>query len=130
MWEKVVYVANDGTEFESEEQAFEYEMKDAAVILQNPNHFVAYDSNGRPMKTEISELEYTLENAYFMDVKTEEAAEALKNAQSAYNVGMPVPEEIGHFRWDDNYSEWQELLDELEELNDNWAALGKKFTMV
>ena len=130
MWEKVVYVANDGTEFESEEQAFEYEMKDAAAILQNPNHFVAYDSNGRPMKTEMSELEYTLENAYFMSVKTEEAAEALKNAQSAYNVDMPIPEEIGHFRWDDNYSEWHELLDELEELNNAWAALGKKFTMV
>ena len=130
MWEKVVYVANDGTEFENEEQAFEYEMKDAATILQNSDHFVAYDSNGRPMKTEISELEYTLENAYFMSIRTEEAAEALKNAQSAYNVGMPVPEEIGHFRWDDNYSEWHELLDELEELNNAWAALGKKFTMV
>lgn len=130
MWEKVVYVTNDGTEFENEEQAFEYEMKDAATILQNPDHFVAYDSNGRPMKTEISELEYTLENAYFMSVRTEEAAEALKNAQSAYNVDMPVPEEIGHFRWDDGYSEWHELLDDLQELNDNWAALGKKFTMV
>ena len=130
MWEKVVYVANDGTEFESEEQAFEYEMKDAAAILQNPNHFVAYDSNGRPMKTEMSELEYTLENAYFMSVKTEEAVEALKNAQSVYDVDMPVPDEIGHFRWDDNYSEWHELLDELEELNNACAALGKKFTMV
>ena len=130
MWEKVVYVANDGTEFENEEQAFEYEMKDAATILQNSDHFVAYDSNGRPMKTEISELEYTLENAYFMSIRTEEAAEALKNAQSAYNVDMPVPEEIGHFRWDDGYSEWHELLDDLEELNNAWAALGKKFTMV
>lgn len=130
MWEKIIYVANDGTEFESEEQAFEYEMKDAAAILQNPDHFVAYDSNGRPMKTEMSELEYTLENAYFMSVKTEEAVEALKNAQSAYHVDLPVPEEIGHFRWDDGYSEWHELLDELEQLNNAWAALGKKFTVV
>lgn len=130
MWEKVIYVTNDGTEFESEERAFEHEIKDAAAILQNTDHFIAYDSNGHLMKTEISELEYTLENAYFMSVKTEEAVEALKNAQSVYEVDMPVPEEIGHFRWDDSYSEWRELLDELKELNDNWGALGKKFTMV
>lgn len=130
MWEKVVYVANDGTEFDSEEKAFEYEMKDAGAILRDTQHFIAYDSHGRPMKTEVPELEYTLENAYFMSVKTEEAVEALENAQNAYNVDMPVPDEIGHFRWDDNYSEWHELLDELKELNDNWAALGKKFTMV
>lgn len=130
MWEKVIYVTNDGTEFDSEEKAFEYEMKDAAAILQNTDHFIAYDSNGHPMKTEISVLECTLENAYFMSVKTEEAVEALKSVQNAYDVDMPVPEEIGHFRWDDNYSEWRELLDELEELNDAWTALGKKFTMV
>lgn len=130
MWEKVVYVTNDGTQFESEEQAFDYEMKDAAAILQNTDHFIAYDPHGRPMKTEISELEHTLENAYFMDVKTEEAVKALESAQSAYAVGMPIPNTIGHFRWDDNYSEWHELLDELKELNDNWAALGRKFTMV
>ena len=65
-----------------------------------------------------------------MSVKTEEATEALENVQSAYNVHIPVPKGIGHFRWDDNYSEWHELLDELEELNNAWAALGKKFTMV
>ena len=130
MWEKVVYVANDGTEFESEEEAFEYEMKDAGAILRDTDHFVAYDSNGRPMSTEAPELEYTLENAYFMSVKTEEAVEALETAQRAYSLRMPVPEEIGHFRWDDRDSEWRELLDDLHELNDNWAALGKKFTMV
>lgn len=128
MWEKTVYVTNDGTEFESEEQAFEYEMKDAATILQNTDHFIAYDSDGHPMKTGISELEYTLENAYFIDVKTEEAVKALESAQSVY--GVSVPEEIGHFRWDDNYSDWHELFDELEALNEAWAALGKKFTMV
>ena len=130
MWEKVVYVANDGTEFESEEKAFEHEMKDAGAILRNTDHFVAYDSNGSPMSTEIPELEYTLENAYFMSVKTEEAVEALETAQRAYNLDTPVPEEIGHFRWDDRNSEWRELLDDLRELNDNWAALGKKFTMI
>lgn len=130
MWEKVVYVANDGTEFKSEEEAFEYEMKDAGAILRNTDHFVAYDSIGRPMNTENPELGYTLENAYFMSVKTEEAVEALETAQRAYNLDTPVPEEIGHFRWDDRNSEWRELLDDLKELNDNWAALGKKFTMV
>ena len=130
MWEKVVYVANDGTEFESEEKAFEYEMKDAWAILRNTDHFVAYDSNGSPMSTEIPELEYTLENAYFMSVKTEEAVKALETAQRVYSLRLPVPEEIGLFRWDDRNSEWRELLDDLHELNDIWAALGKKFTMV
>ena len=130
MWEKVVYVANDGTEFKSEEEAFEYEMKDAGAILRNTDHFIAYDSNVRPMSTETPELENTLENAYFMSVKTEEAVEALETAQRAYNLGLPVPEEIGLFRWDDRNSEWRELLDDLHELNDIWAALGKKFTIV
>ena len=130
MWEKVVHVANDGMEFESEEEAFEYEMKDAGAILRNTDHFVAYDSNGSPMSTEIPELEYTLENAYFMSIKTEEAVKALETARNAGYVDTILPGEIGHFRWDDSSSGWIELLDDLQELNDNWAALGKKFTMV
>ena len=130
MWEKVVYVANDGTEFKNEEEALEYEMKDVAAILCNTDHFVAYDSIGRPMNTENPELGYTLENAYFMSVKTEEAVEALETAQNAGYVDTILPDEIGHFRWDEGSSEWRELLDDLQELNDNWAALGKKFTMV
>ena len=131
MWDKTVYVTNDGTEFEREEQAFEYEIKDALVILSNPEHFIAYNKHGRIMKTEDSKkLGQTLENVWFMDVKTIEAVEALYRAVSAYNIDPSIPSEIGHFRWDDGCLEWRELLDDLQELNDNWAALGKKFTIV
>lgn len=131
MWEKTVYVTNDGMEFEREEEAFEYEMKDALAVLSNPEHFIAYKEDGKIMETEDSEkLGWTLENAWFMDVKTEKAVDALSHAFSAYNISTPVPDDIGHFRWDDNYTEWRELLDDLQILNDNWAALGKGFTMV
>lgn len=129
MWAKVVYVANDGTEFKNEEEALEHEMKDAGVILRNTEHFVAYDSNGSPMNTEIPELEYILENAFFMSVKTEEAVKALETAQNAGYVDTILPDDIGHFRWDDNKMKWIELLEDLEELNDAWKAIGKKFTL-
>lgn len=130
MWEKIVYVANDGTEFKSEEEAFEYEMKDALTILSNLDNFIAFDSEGSVMNTNPDELPYTLENAYFMDVKTEKAIDALKSADAAYELSAALPDDIGHFRWDDNKMKWIELLEDLEELNDAWKAIGKKFTLV
>lgn len=130
MWEKTVYVASDGTEFDLEEAALEHEIKDILVILSNPEHFAAFDSKGSIMDTSCEGLEYTLENAYFMTVKTEKAVEALLGAEAAYTLSSDLPNDIGHFRWDEDTLRWYELLEELERLNENWAALGKKFTLI
>ena len=71
-----------------------------------------------------------MDNAFFMSIKTEKAVDALNEAFNVFNIEGFAPFEIGHFRWDEGVYEWRELLDDLQELNNNWAALNKRFTMV
>jgi len=110
---EIIYRADDGTEFNNEDDCAEYEEKQRIGEMKLASRF--WDNKGRPMA--INNLAETVENAYYAELATDEEAVFIDNY--AYEkVGCCIFEdagdaEAGRYYYDSYRDAWKNI----EELN-------------
>lgn len=87
---KVVYYADDGTEFETEDECREYEKKMANILIEFTNSIHAYDDNGKVINLndyDTEEWEEAFEKITHIQFDTQKAIDCyLKHAISEYGM--------------------------------------------
>jgi len=115
MTEITRYVANDGKEFDDEDDCMEYEM--SLMPGANEVTMLAHCRNGRLSIT------HDIEDASYMYVHTSDAVDYL--TEKGDYIGVIVPESVGFFRWNGDRSEWIDIEMEIEQLQEIIEELKK-----
>ena len=106
---QVIYRADDGTDFRSEEECEAYENQQKLKGMNFQSRF--FDENGRLIPME--DIVYCVERAWYMEIATMEEARFLAEyAEREVGIvlfaGKPT---TGRFYWDDNVEEWHDIED-------------------
>lgn len=106
---QIIYRADDGTDFRSEEECEAYENKKKIAAMNLQSRF--FDHGGDLM--DITDLYNCIENGWYMEIVTSQ--EAIFIAEYAEKmVGITLFEgkpTTGRFYWDDNVEEWHDIED-------------------
>lgn len=106
---QIIYRANDGTDFHSEEECESYENKQKIAAMNLQSRF--FDYGGDIM--DITDLYNCIENGWYMEIATnQEAIFIAKYAEETVGVtlfeGKPT---TGRFYWNDINEEWRDIED-------------------
>ena len=105
---EIIYRAEDGTDFYSEDECLEYESKMKIATMNLKSRF--FDSNGVLM--DINDLFNCLEKGYYMELATVEEAKFIAE-YSEKEVGMTIfyttSPSIGRYYWDEHRTEWRNV---------------------
>lgn len=110
---EIIYRADDGTDFHSEEECEAYENKKKIAAMNLKSRF--FDDRGRPM--DITNLYDCIENGWYMEIANLEEAEFIAE-YAEKEVAMVLFEDCpktGRFYWDDGNEEWHNV-EELYEI--------------
>lgn len=112
------YVANDGIEFDDEDECLEYELK---VKVKNIYGFTIYDCNGKEIKpTDYRDLDCFIDEARYIkitDIKGWDAFSELCEENDVYfDYGMDDFYERGLYFFDDDHEYWVSWEAEYEKL--------------
>lgn len=110
MREITKYVCNDGTEFEFEVDALDYELK----LFKKNTKILFYNKDGESINVKNDDA---LENCYYMYIPENEDLEALEAI-----CGIIVPTESGLWHYDETYDEWVTPEQEIEKLKEKWKV--------
>lgn len=124
---KVIYYADDGTEFESEKKCREYERKISNILVEWKNSIHAYDNNRCIVDLEEHDAEawvYAFESIEFIQFDTQKAIDCFMD-YAIHEFGLVniaadicrnvVPGERYFYDWDAD--EWVCLEDKQKELD-------------
>ena len=104
---QVIYRADDGTDFRSEEECEAYENKKKIAAMNLQSRFFNHDGD----LMDITDLYYCIENGWYMEIAN--MAEAQFIAEYAEcEVGITLFAArpcMGRFYWDDNTEEWHNV---------------------
>lgn len=118
---QIIYRADDGTEFYSEEECEAYEDKKKIAAMNLQSRF--FTSDGDPM--DINDLYNCIENGWYMEIANMEEARFIAE-YTEREVGITLfttKPYMGRFYWDDNVDEWRNI----EELYKAYAKKLKIF---
>ena len=106
---QIIYRADDGTDFRSEEECEAYENQQKLKGMNFQSRF--FDENGRLIPME--DIVYCVERAWYMEIATMEEARFLAEyAEREVGIvlfaGKPT---TGRFYWDDSVEEWHDIED-------------------
>ena len=104
---QVIYLANDGTIFYSEEECEVYEEKKKIADMNLQSRF--FDRNGNLM--DITNLDNCIENGWYMEIADMTEAKfiadyAKREVGTTLFTTCPC---IGRFYWDDNTDKWRNI---------------------
>ena len=106
---QIIYRADDGTDFRSEEECEAYENKKKIAAMNLQSRF--FDRYGDLM--DIADLYDCIENGWYMEIATNpEAIFIAEYAEREVGIvlfaGKPT---TGRFYWDDDVDEWHDIED-------------------
>ena len=104
---QIIYRADDGTDFRSEEECEAYENKKKIAAMNLKSRFFNYD--GKLM--DITDLYNCIENGWYMEiVNMEEARFIAEYAEREVGITLFAARPcMGRFYWDDNIEEWRNV---------------------
>lgn len=128
MIEKIVYVANDGTEFESKEKCLGYEATmDFSDILCAVDF---YSENGEiiPSGHDLTQFNRAYDDALFIVIPSSSNLKDERIKKFSENVmndlyGKTFPTTTGIYRWNAWDGEWTSFEDDSNELIEKWSDL-------
>ncbi len=125
MIEKTMYIANDGTTFEDEEDCREYEARmEFSDILQS---VILFSEDGEVINFEnnLDAFYEALDEAIFIRIPSSLKDERIKNfSDTVYELdGKPFPTTTGLYRWDYNMDEWVSFKAETHRLIEMWEPM-------
>lgn len=128
MIEKTVYVANDGTEFENEEECLEYE---AVTNFSDILHTVLFHSETGeiiPSNHDLNQFNRAYDDALFIVIPSSSNLKDERIKKFSDNVmndlyGKIFPTTTGIYRWNAWDDEWTSFEDDSNELIEKWSNL-------
>ena len=129
MIEKIVYVADDGKEFETEEECIAYENRDS--IHKILDAVTLYNIDGeRINRATVFENFIELFNSYLtkyliIDSSANEE-DLIRFSSFLYNVhGVEFPTCAGKYRWDSDKENWVEFEEDIRNFKAMWDSIIK-----
>ena len=104
---KIIYRANDGTDFYSESDCEAYENKKKIAAMNLKSRF--FDIYGKLM--DITDLDNCIENSWYMEIDNMAEAKFLSE-YAKRESGITLFSEdpcLGRFYWDNNNDEWRNI---------------------
>lgn len=104
---------SDGSQFDTEEEAEEYE-----IASMKGNDLILYDSSG-------SETNYlsNYDSVFYIDVKNGQGIKTLKKLADYWNINpCDLPQEIGLFQFNEIEEEWMNAKEWIENEMKKWAV--------
>lgn len=104
---QIIYRADDGTDFRSEEECEAYENKKKIAAMNLQSRF--FYSDGTQM--DITDLYNCIENGWYMEIANmTEAKFIAEYAESEVGITLFAARPcMGRFYWDDNTEEWHNV---------------------
>lgn len=117
---KTTYVAFDGKEFDDEDLCFEYEGKTRYPVLLGQAKF--YDRRGN--KIILQDIIFGYNNAYFVDLPTEETVKQYKELEKAVgNAGADNINKPGFYFYEETHGKyWHKVKDFPEFIADEYDS--------
>ena len=118
---EIIYRADDGTDFRSQEECEVYESKKKIVALNLQSRF--FNHNGTQM--DITDLYNCIEEGWYMEIANMVEAEFIAE-YAERDVGITLFKRkptVGRFYWDDDVEKWRNV----EELYAAYAEILKVF---
>ena len=106
---QIIYRADDGTDFRSEEECEAYENKKKIAAMNLQSRF--FRSDGSLM--DITDLYDCIENSWYMEIADMAEAQFITE-YAEREVGIVLFEDkpqVGRFYWDDSVGEWHDIED-------------------
>lgn len=115
MTELTLYIADDGTEFDCEEDCREYECGQRLGEM----NIMFYNADGEVIPKD--RLEHEWEHVFYVDIESHSDLEALLNMVWRNDIDLPSVDEIddvGHWVYDEDNDRWFEIGQERERLDE------------
>lgn len=125
MIEKTVYIADDGTTFEREEDCREYEARmEFSDILQSVTLF-SEDGKIINFKNSLFAFCEALDDAVFILIPSYLRDERIKYFSDTVSEldGKLFPTTTGIYRWDYNVDGWFSFKEEIQHFMENWESI-------
>ena len=120
---KAIYIADDGTEFDTKEECLAHEQKLSDLMNELYTSVYAYDSNGMTIEFDEEYLEENFNDIAYVQFHTHDAISAFTEkahdfgfGDIAHDIGKPIVVGERYF-YDYNKDKWKCLEDERRELN-------------
>lgn len=123
---KILYIADDGTEFEDEQECIDYERRNNKVAQEMLSQIHCYDHNFREMTVSEKRRDYDLEGmlqaVYYIRFDSCEALEWLNEQFDYYGYTKIEPhiafDEDDILMWYDGDETWESVNDKIGYYND------------
>ena len=131
MIEKVLYIADDGREFEDEKECLTYERDKAYRAVINNNELHMWDADGNPETAE------TIETISFVKFDTLRACDYFEEVCNEYGIYTPWNNGADHYEkapntmyyWDYCNDEWVDFTYELHKVKQRAKIFGYKMAV-
>lgn len=126
MIEKIVYVANDGTAFNSQDECLEYEASTEFFDLLQSITFFSDDGKVIDFENNISAFSNTLDDAAFILIPSYLKDERIKYFSDTIIsdlYGKQFPTATGFYRWDYADDEWVSYKAEMQSFIKKWKSI-------
>lgn len=121
------FITSDGVEFEDYDNALVHEIE---LIIKDirPEDFIVKDRLG--CKIELKELWWKVDEAFYVEVRTETALDFFNEASRAEGM-VPLGQELGIYRYDERSDSWITPQDDVQKLRKQWSTYNEeiKFTV-
>lgn len=128
MIEKTVYVADDGKEFETEEECVEYEQHSIIEsVLKSITLYDSYEEKTIANFVNLEDFHKKYENSRFSfliikDCVNEDNLLEFENI-FYYRFGMHIPQHTGVYCWDNDTEEWVTFEEDKARFIDKWKKI-------
>ena len=128
MLEKTVYVADDGKEFETEEECVEYEQHSVIEsVLKGITLYDEYEEKTIANFINLEDFHEKYENSRFSfliikDCVNEDNLLEFENI-FYYRFGMHIPQHTGVYCWDNDTEEWVTFEEDMARFMSKWEKI-------
>lgn len=126
MIEKTIYIANDGTQFDDEDECIKHELNENVADIVANNELLIFGSNNKMIHINDLNFYKEFEKACYIVIKTERAYNYLSDFCAYYGFDCPYISNDNYKRsyyYDfDNY-DWDEIKDRVSELKQELMEL-------
>jgi len=126
MIEKTVYVANDGKEFDDEDECVEYEAQtEFSDILQSITFYseqgevISFDNDINSFQIALDDANFILIPSYLRDKRIE----YFNNKVMGELYGKEFPTATGLYRWNWDNEEWISFTTETQQFAEKWNKM-------
>ncbi len=118
--EVTCYRTEDGKTFDSYEEAREH-LVEKAVENIGAYDLLAFTEDGKRILP--IGIDKRIDDIFYLSIRTGKALEFMKQVFEDYEYDYPL-EKLGDYRYDKDFDDWRNKVDEYQDLDEKWKILG------